>query len=985
MASSGPVDPHEPYSASSSRSTNYSRRRTESLSSNVHDSNNSNNSSSSNQPSGSTSLMPPDQTRPRSSSSSKALLTMALLEAQSAVQLDNAFDIPAALDAYRRAVTLLSKVMDASSSPDEQERLRTIHDSYLFRIHLLSTPPTTSPPSEPLPALPQPPPPQQPLPTPPRQSTVASMTPATSTNTISSSHQQGYDSDSTTLSNPVAQGPSPRRVKKNIPLPLHPASVALPIHPPTEPRTPRQRSDSTSASELGSPGHTRHHTRSHTGGSIHRMTGGLVDATEQLHLHSQHRIPGVPKVRSRDHLGVPIHSAPLGPLPPTPTALGPPPSTPPPVPIPGSAPGSTPSTPSHSNPTTPNMPGHQTFLPTSPPPRSPLPQTPSSNPVSPPASPAHATRRISPLVPSTFSSAGHLHQNAGHSASPLQKSFLSSPESSPDDSNDTTNGNSANDGAHSQFYEGEPVSDEWLPNLSSKDYSKYDSSLDHASEDPYPRDRVTSKGSYTGSQLEQIRTKVGQSLSMGAEQDGQRGDMSSYSSPQQPAHQRSYSQSSTLSSHQVSASQSSRSPLSGPMYNFQAGSSSISSLHALEGSSHKRTSDSSRSLKGSSGAANGQNALGTSSPLSSTPQLVSRSNVLQHQSSSSKLSSVVSNASSSPSLEKSWSPNMSGAGPSSSMGGMTLFEVISDDPFAGMQFPLPPPSTEPPPSDPTLRCFWLMRRIEQSMLSGGFVTKRMYVPRAIWYQSLVRLPAADSKISACQTLVTILTKMAKINMLVAAGGGPEGDVERMTVLKELDSLETAAHQVQVKLSKKLSFIHRPGKSGVPLTVATNQSYTDDMQGPVTGSGASVYGAQSVYGSASLYGSGSYDFLANEEPMPGHEKTSKKGSSSDASAGGLKSQWKSFSKSVQKSMGNDKVEDTSAYTEAIIRLFQSGYILEAMIRHYSALSPFHTHIQILNRLRRMCDIFNQVFCAFVIRDMGELMGKYVKRVGAWVAD
>lgn len=188
------------------------------------------------------------------------------------------------------------------------------------------------------------------------------------------------------------------------------------------------------------------------------------------------------------------------------------------------------------------------------------------------------------------------------------------------------------------------------------------------------------------------------------------------------------------------------------------------------------------------------------------------------------------------------------------------------------------------------------------MLGGGFVTKRMYVPRSIWYQSLVRLPAADTKISACQALVAILTKMAKINMLVAAGGGPEGDVERMTVLKELDSLEAAAHQAQIKLSKKLSFIHRPGKNGVPLTVATNQSYTDDMQGPVTSSGASVYGAQSVYGSASLYGNGSYDFLANEEPMPGHEKTSKKGSSSE----GLKSQWKSFSKSVQKSIGNDKV-------------------------------------------------------------------------------
>jgi hypothetical protein len=345
------------------------------------------------------------------------------------------------------------------------------------------------------------------LPPPPRQSTVASMTPATSSNTISLSHQQGYDSDSTTLSNSVAQGPSPRRVKKNIPVPLHPASVAPPIHPPTEPRTPRQRSDSTSASELGSPGHTRHHTRSHTGGSTHRMTGGLVDATEQLHLHSQHRIPGVPKVRSRDHLGVPIHSAPLGPLPPTPTGLGPPPSTPPPVPTSGSVSGSTPSTPSHSNPTTPNMPGHQTFLPTSPPPRSPLPQTPSSNPVSPPASPAHATRRISPLVPTTFSAAGHLHQHAGHSASPLQKSFLSTPESSPEDGNGTTNGNSAKGGAHSQFYEGEPVSDEWLPNLSSKDYSKYDSSLDHGSEDPYPRDRVTSKGTHSNEWFDLVRDR----------------------------------------------------------------------------------------------------------------------------------------------------------------------------------------------------------------------------------------------------------------------------------------------------------------------------------------------------------------------------------------------------------------------------------------------------------------------------------------------
>ncbi|KAI7821372.1 hypothetical protein BC939DRAFT_208110 [Gamsiella multidivaricata] len=97
----------------------YSGKRTDSVSS-------ASEQGSTHHSNGSGSLMPPDPSRPRSSSSSKALLTMALMEAQSAVQLDNANDIPGALDAYQRAVALLGRVMDSSSSADEQERLRTI-------------------------------------------------------------------------------------------------------------------------------------------------------------------------------------------------------------------------------------------------------------------------------------------------------------------------------------------------------------------------------------------------------------------------------------------------------------------------------------------------------------------------------------------------------------------------------------------------------------------------------------------------------------------------------------------------------------------------------------------------------------------------------------------------------------------------------------------------------------------------------------------
>lgn len=74
-----------------------------------------------------------------------------------------------------------------------------------------------------------------------------------------------------------------------------------------------------------------------------------------------------------------------------------------------------------------------------------------------------------------------------------------------------------------------------------------------------------------------------------------------------------------------------------------------------------------------------------------------------------------------------------------------------------------------------------------------------------------------------------------------------------------------------------------------------------------------------------------------------------------------------------------------YTDTVMKLFQSSYILESMLRHYNAQTPNQTHVQIVNRIRRLCDVLSQVICAFVVRDLGELMGKYVKRVSAWVVE
>ncbi|KAG0320185.1 hypothetical protein BGZ97_000560 [Linnemannia gamsii] len=57
---------------------------------------------------------------------SKALKSLALLEAQAAVKFDNDGLVSEALEAYDKAVTLLEMVMKSTPSPEEYERLLAI-------------------------------------------------------------------------------------------------------------------------------------------------------------------------------------------------------------------------------------------------------------------------------------------------------------------------------------------------------------------------------------------------------------------------------------------------------------------------------------------------------------------------------------------------------------------------------------------------------------------------------------------------------------------------------------------------------------------------------------------------------------------------------------------------------------------------------------------------------------------------------------------
>ncbi|KAG0041082.1 hypothetical protein BGZ83_002385 [Gryganskiella cystojenkinii] len=169
----------------------------------------------------------------------------------------------------------------------------------------------------------------------------------------------------------------------------------------------------------------------------------------------------------------------------------------------------------------------------------------------------------------------------------------------------------------------------------------------------------------------------------------------------------------------------------------------------------------------------------------------------------------------------------------------TFFDVIKDDPFHGIDdlHLRRPPAQEPLPADPALRCFWFMRRLEQTMTQGGFLSKRLYIPPQVWYQKhvVIRIAAVETKIQGCQQLSKMLddlliqSKKGIITLLIPGGttsAGSDGssadrDQDRLLLLKELEALEIVAVQVWTRLSKKLSFVDRPGKHQGSLNVNTS--------------------------------------------------------------------------------------------------------------------------------------------------------------------
>ena len=107
------------------------------------------------------------------------------------------------------------------------------------------------------------------------------------------------------------------------------------------------------------------------------------------------------------------------------------------------------------------------------------------------------------------------------------------------------------------------------------------------------------------------------------------------------------------------------------------------------------------------------------------------------------------------------------------------------------QAPLP---LEPCPESALLRPFWFLRSVYQTIAHprGGYVSKKLFVPRDIWRVKNIKLKNVEEKVSSCDLLTAALLKLAKVD-----------NMDANAMKDEMEFFETIMEQVNSNLSKKL--------------------------------------------------------------------------------------------------------------------------------------------------------------------------------------
>ncbi|KAK3291681.1 uncharacterized protein B0H64DRAFT_330666 [Chaetomium fimeti] len=335
---------------------------------------------------------------------------------------------------------------------------------------------------------------------------------------------------------------------------------------------------------------------------------------------------------------------------------------------------------------------------------------------------------------------------------------------------------------------------------------------------------------------------------------------------------------------------------------------------------------------------------------------------------------------------------------SATTSGLHLFENhfhSADEP--GSPNPLHPDAPaplEPCPSDVTLRPFWLMRALYQTLCHprGGYVSTKLFVPRDAWRVKGVKLKGVDEKIANCDLLTAALQKLGRVDTCDADA-----------VLDEMQALENVLEQVQTALTRRL---------GSDVGVQGAGAMFKDAAAAGAGDGvdpASMPRSASVAGKASGFSWRRLRSKNSSANLPGLATGYGGKGGSGGNGGGIGGG--ASSTNLHEGMGKDMViaslpmtshptsrptkRDVGAvgfggpnahYMASLARLFDAAQTVDQIARQVDDPGLRHadkTQVGIELCTRHAAEFFAFYICRFALADMTLLLDKFVKRGTEWV--
>lgn len=262
-------------------------------------------------------------------------------------------------------------------------------------------------------------------------------------------------------------------------------------------------------------------------------------------------------------------------------------------------------------------------------------------------------------------------------------------------------------------------------------------------------------------------------------------------------------------------------------------------------------------------------------------------------------------------------------------------QLVPPPPIPHSNLPTTPVSPLPPtaPSDPLRKPYHMMNLLRHTMTSktGGYITPRLHVPQEVWSQGGARLLNLPEKVRVVEVLCSSLEEVQHIS------GGIFG-----------------AGNVSTSLAPGI------GKKEGELWSLKLEEFSTVCDGMVAN-----------FGKKLGVGEG---FMI--------KKTS-----------GVTSWGGKLTRQLDKFTNQKNLDSPASYVQGLSRLFAQAQLLDEHSRAtsmqpiapaYASLTP-ELRSAIESKLRRSSEFFATVVLTFVVRDMAQLLDKYVKKCEKWLAE